>query len=233
MFTLYKKELKYYLNNPIGYIITILIAVFANFLFVKDIFVVSSASMRPFFALIPWILLVFVPAIAMRTIAEERKTNTIETLLTLPVSETQIVISKFLTLCTMTGIALVLTMGLPVSLSIFSKLYIPEIIVGYLGSLLLASSFIGITLFFSSQTKNQVVAFLASIITLFLLLVLGTDFMVTILPKTALDVLTYFTPQYHLNNFIKGVVDLRSVFYFLSLLTISLFLTIVSLEKRD
>lgn len=233
MKTLYKKELRYYINNPIGYIIAVLFAVFANFLFVKDIFVVGSASMRPFFSLLPWLFLIFVPALTMRILSEERKNNTIEVLLTLPVSETQIVLAKFFALCTLIGLALLLTMGLPISLLFLTKLYIPEIIVSYIGSLLLAGVCISVTLFFSSQTKNQVVAFLSSVITLFVLLVLGTDFMASVFPKIILDFLNYFTPQYHLANFVKGVVDLRSVMYFVTLIAVSLFLTIVSLEKRD
>lgn len=230
---LYKKELRYYLNNPIGYIIVILFAAFANFLFVKDIFVVGSASMRPFFTLLPWIFLVFVPALTMRILSEEKRTNTIEVLLTLPVSESQIVLAKFFTLCTIMGITIALTMGLPISLFLLTKLYIPEIIVAYIGSLLLASVYIGVTMFFSSQTKNQVVAFLASTVSLFVLLVLGTDFMASVLPKTLLDFLNYFTPQYHLANFIKGIIDMRSVIYFVTLGGITVFLTILSLEKRD
>lgn len=233
MFTLYKKELQYYLNNSIGYIIVILFAVFANFLFMKDIFIVGSASMKPFFTLIPWLLLVFIPALTMRILSEERRTNTIEVLLTLPVSETQVVLSKFFALCTITGITLLLTIGMPISLFFLTKLYFPEILVAYLGSFLLASSFLGISIFFSSLTKNQVVALLTSIIGLFLLLVLGTDFMSGALPKIALNFLTYFVPQYHFQNFVKGVLDVRSILYFISLISIFLFLTIVSLEKRD
>lgn len=232
MFPLYKKELRYYLDNPIGYIVVVLIAVFSNFLFVKDIFVVGSASMKPFFSLIPWILLIFIPALTMRTLSEENRTNTLEVLLTLPVSEMQIMLAKFFALCTMTAIALFLTMGLPISLFALSKLYLPEIIVGYIGSLLLASSFIGVAMFFSSQTKNQVVAFLGSVVTLFVLLVLGTDFMASVLPKIVLDFLMYFTPQYHLAAFVKGVLDIRSFVYFASLMAVSLFLVTVSLEKR-
>lgn len=233
MLTLYKKELQYYLNNPIGYIIVILFAVFANFLFMKDIFVIGSASMRPFFTLIPWLFLVFIPALTMRIVSEERRTNTIEVLLTLPVSETQVVLSKFFALTTIMGIALVLTMGMPVSLFFLTKLYFPELLVAYIGSFLMASSFIGISMFFSSLTKNQVVAFLSSIIALFLLLVSGTDFLGTVLPRIVLDFLTYFVPQYHFQNFIKGVLDARSFIYLVSLASIFLFLTIVSLEKRD
>src|SRR3989344_9699856 len=91
---LYKKELNYYLNNPIGYIVVVLFAVFANFLFVKDIFVIGSVSLRPFFSFLPWLFLVFVPALTMRVLSEEKRINTIEVLLTLPISELQIVLAK-------------------------------------------------------------------------------------------------------------------------------------------
>jgi len=232
MKTLYKKELNYYLNNPIGYIVIILFGVFANFLFVKDLFLMGSASMRSFFALLPWLLMVFVPALTMRMLSEEKKTNTLEVLLTLPISETQIILAKFLTLITLVFLAFLLTIGLPVSLSLLTKMYLPEILIGYLGALLLAASFIGLSLFFSSQTTNQVVAFLAAVITIFLLLVLATDFTVSILPKTVQDFLSYFSPGYHLQNFIKGIVDLRSLFYFLSMTVLFLIMTIIDLEKR-
>ncbi len=126
MKTLYKKELSYYFNNPIGYIVMILFAVFANFLYVKDIFVIGSASMQPFFGILPWLLLIFIPALSMRILSEEKRTNTIEILLTLPVSETQIIISKFLALTTLLFVSLLLTFGLPVSLMFLTKIYLPE-----------------------------------------------------------------------------------------------------------
>src|SRR3990167_478658 len=128
MYTLYKKELGYYLNNPVGYIIVILFGVFANFLFVKDLFLIGTASMKPFFAFIPWLFLIFIPALSMRILSEEKRTNTLETLLTLQISETQIVIAKFLALLTIAAIGLVLTLSLPVSLAVLSGLYLPEAI---------------------------------------------------------------------------------------------------------
>src|SRR4030042_2761353 len=132
---LYKKEINYYLNNPLGYIVVILFAVFANFLFVKDLFLVGSASMRSFFAILPWLLMIFIPALTMRILAEEKRTNTIEVLLTLPISETQIILAKFFALTTIVSLAFVLTIGLPVSLGFLTKMYLPEIFIGYLGSI--------------------------------------------------------------------------------------------------
>lgn len=233
MLTLYKKELNYYLNNPIGYIIIVLFAAFANFLFIKDIFVIGSASMRAFFGIIPWLFLVFIPALSMRTLAEEKRMNTLETLLTLPISETQIVISKFLALLSIVGVGLVLTLGLPVSLSLLTKLYLPEVLVGYLGVVLVGALYLSLSLYFSSQTKNQVIAFLFAAVVLFFLTVASSDFSASVLPKFVLDTISYFTPLYHLDNFVKGVIDLRSVLYFLSFTILFLFLTIIDLEKRD
>lgn len=233
MYSLLKKELNYYLNNPIGYIAIILFAVFANFLFVKDIFIVGSASMKPFFNFLPWLLLVFIPALSMRIFADEKKSNTIETLLTLPISETEIVIAKFFALTILTIISLLLTFGLSLSLSLLTKIYYPEIIVGYLGIFSMSLSFISLSMFFSNQTKNQIIAFLFSIIVIFLLLVLASDFSANVLPRFIQNNLFILTPLYHLQNFIRGVIDIRSVFYFVSFTLLFLFLTVIGLEKRS
>ncbi|MCL4374831.1 ABC transporter permease [Patescibacteria group bacterium] len=232
MFTLYKKELGYYLNNALGYIVLILFAVFANFLFVKDIFVVGSASLGPLFDTLPWLMLIFVPALVMRAFAEEKRTNTLEVLLTLPLTETEIVMAKFFALLTWTTIGIALTFGLPVSLSLLTKLYYPGILVGYLGQILLVAALVSVALFISALTKNQVTAFLISVVALFCLLVLGSDFFAALLPKFIQDNLLTVTPLYHLQNFTKGVIDLRSLFYFVSLTAVFLFLTVVDLEKR-
>jgi ABC-2 type transport system permease protein len=236
MFNLYKKELNYYLNNPIGYIIIILFAVFTNFFYVKDIFAVGLASMRAFFAVIPWIFLIFINALGMRSVAEEKRTNTLEMLLSLPVSETQIIITKFLALLTVVVIGLVLTVGLPIGLILLkTKLYLSEVIIGYIGAVLLGSLYISIIMFFSSQTKNQVIALLLSILLTFLLLAAGSEnqFLSNVLPKQTQDILSYFSPIYHYENFIKGVIDFRSLFYFISGTGLFLFMTVVKLEKRD
>jgi ABC-2 type transport system permease protein len=233
MLAILKKEINYYLNNPIGYIVVVLFAVFANFLFVKDIFVIGSASLRPFFSVIPWLFMVFIPALTMRIIAEEKRTNTIELLMTLPVSETQIIIAKFFALMTLVIISLALTLGLSISLSFLTTMYLPEILVGYLGVILMGATFISLSMFFSSLTKNQVVAFLGSVMVVFFLLMISSEFLANVFPKIIQDFLAYFGPVYHFENFVRGVVDLRSFFYFLSASALFLFLTIIDLEKRS
>lgn len=233
MLSLYKKELKYYFGTPLGYIITILFAVFANFIFVKDIFVVGSASMQPFFTLIPWLFVIFIPAITMRSLSEEKRLNTMEILLTLPLSETEIVIAKLLALLSITFFGLLLTLGLPISLSFLTPLAVPEIVVGYIGTLFLANAFISLSLFVSQKTKNQVVAFLVSSVLLFTSLVLSTDFLANSLAKSIQDMMSGFTPIYHFSTFIRGVLDIRSIFYFILLSGVILLFTIFDLEKRQ
>ncbi|MEI6533208.1 MAG: ABC transporter permease [Candidatus Roizmanbacteria bacterium] len=233
MITLIKKELSYYLNNPVGYVILVLFAVFANFLYMKDVFVTGSGSMRAFFGVLPWLILIFVPAISMRIFSEEKRTNTIETLLTLPISEFQIVIAKFVSLVIVYSIGIGLTLCIPFALKFMANIYIPEVLIAYIGTIFFASSFLSISIFFSSLTRNQVVAFLSSIITLFILVSFSTDFLATIFPKSIQDFFGFISPLNHFENFVKGVVDIRSVFYFVSLSAVFLFLTVINVEKRD
>ena len=233
MKNLLKKELSYYLNSPLGYIVIILFAAFANLFYVKDIFITGSASLRPFFFLMPWFFLVFIPALAMRIFSEEKRNNTLEILLTLPYSETQIVLGKFLALFFLLFLSLILTLSLPISLFFLAKIYLPEVLVAYLGCWLLGSAFITLTMFFSVKTKNQVVAFLTSAILIFFLLILGTDFSASFLPRFLQDFLSYFSPFYHFQNFVKGVFDGRSFFYFVSFIFLFLFLTVIDLEKKE
>lgn len=233
MLALYKKELNYYLNNPIGYIIVILFAIFSNFLFVKDIFVVGVASMKGFFEITPWLLMIFIPALSMGMWSQEKKSNTLEVLLTLPAGEEKIVIAKFLALLTMMAIALGLTFSLPLSLIFLTKIYLPEIIVGYFGLVFFSMMAVALSMNFSLLTKNQVVAFLSSTIVIFILLVLGGDFFASTLPKVVGDFLGYFSPQYHLKTFEKGLVDIRSFLYFLSATAVFLLINIFLLKERD
>jgi ABC-2 type transport system permease protein len=233
MKALYAKEVGYYLKNPLGYIVIVLFSVFANFLFVKDIFAVGSASLRPFFEALPWLFMVFIPALAMRSIAEEKRANTIEVLLTQPISEVQIVLAKFLALVTLVAIGLGLTFSLPFTLSSVSGLYLPQILVSYLGALLLGSMFIAMSMFFSALTKNQVVAFLSSVLVLFMVMAMNTEFAASVLPGIVQDWFNMLAPYRHYANFAKGLVDLRALVYFLSFTVVFLAMTVIDLEKRD
>lgn len=233
MKALYKKELMQLLNSPVGYSVPIVFALFLGYLFIKDVFVVGSASLKPFFSVAPWLLFILIPALSMRSISEEKRANTIEILMTLPLSEGVIVFAKLLSLFTVVAITLCLTLSVPLVLGYISALYLPEIIVGYIGLLLLSLLYLSFSLYISSRVSNQIASFSISAIILFLVTTLSSDFLANLLPKTAQDLLLFGSPLLHLDNFVKGVVDLRSLSYFAMLIVLFFKLTIIELQKRS
>lgn len=233
MKAVYKKELGHFFNNPLGFIVIVLFALFSNFLFIKDIFSLGSASMRPFFVTTGWLLTIFIPALSMRSFAEEKRTNTLETLLTLPVREWDIVFGKMLAMMTVVAMALALTLGLPVTLTFLANLYFPEVLMGYVGLLLMSAAFTAITMFFSLKTNNQIVAFFLSAIVLFILIAFSSDFVVSFIPRGISDAAVFVMPVTHLDPFIKGILDLRSLVYFLMLTGLFVYLTASELEERQ
>lgn len=233
MKALYKKELGHYFNNPIGFIVVVLFALFSNFLFIKDIFTIGSASMRPFFVTSGWMLIVFVPALTMRCFAEEKRTNTLEPLLTLPVRERDIVFAKLLAVLTVIAIGLSLTLALPVALAVISTLYLPEVLMGYIGLFLMATSFAAVSMIFSLKTNNQIVSFFLSAVTLFFLIAFSSDFVASFIPREISDLLTFITPLPYLDPFMKGLLDIRSVLYFLMITGLFTYITTTELEERS
>lgn len=232
-----KKEINQFFNNPYGYIVLALFGVFANFLFVKDVFVVGTVSMKSFFQLMPWIIMIFAPALSMRSISEEKRLNTLEVLKTLPITEAQIVLGKFASLIFACFVGLLLTIGLPVSLNAVASsagsLYMPEVVIGYLGVIAYAVMAISISLFYSGMTSNQVVAFLLSAVSLFVLNMAGSDFLGTVFPKVVQDILLVLSPLNQMTPFTNGVLDVRSIFFFASVTSVFTFLAIIDLEKRN
>ncbi len=232
MKALYKKEILQYLNSPMGYSVPIAFALFLGYLFMKDVFVVGSASLMPFFSEAPWLLFILIPALSMRSISEEKRANTIEILMTLPLSEEQIVLAKLLSLFTLTAITLSLTLSIPLLLGFISQLYLPVIMVGYIGLLLLSLLYLSFSLYISTKVANQIASFSISVIVLFLVTTLSSDFLANILPKTVQDLLLFVSPTLHLDNFIKGVIDLRSLSYFVILIVLFFLLTVKELKRK-
>ncbi|MCS6956634.1 MAG: ABC-2 transporter permease [Patescibacteria group bacterium] len=233
MKNLFKKEINYYLNNPVGYIVIVLFAIFVNFFFIKDIFVSSIFSLKPLFYLLPWFNMIFIPALTMRSFSEEKRSGTYEVLLTLPVKEKDILLAKFFSILFLFLIGLFLTSGILIFIVIFSKANFLELLIGYFGQLLLASFFISISLYFSILTKNQIVTFLLGVLTNFFLLVFSSDFVGSIIPRIILDNLIIFSPNYHLENFAKGILSFSSLFYFLSFIFFFLYLIFLKIKTKD
>ncbi len=229
------RELKTFFDSLTAYILLIAflgISGFFTWLFGSDIFYIGQASLQPFFAVAYWTLFFFTPALTMRMLAEENKTGTIELLLTKSVTDWQVLLGKFLACLMLIGIALALT--LPYYFTVWSIGPVDHGAVwcGYLGLLLMSSTYISIGLFASSITSNQIVAFLLSLfIGLFFLII----FSVLSSSSTGFigELFDYLSLQSHFDSISRGVVDSKDIIYFLSISLFGLLLAETALAKRN
>ena len=155
IYILFKKELMSYFNSPIAYIFIGVFLVVGNWLFFNSFFIINQASVRNYFSILPWMFLFLAPAITMRLWSEEKKSGTIEFLLTLPVTDWQVVLAKFFGALVFVFIGLLFSLTLPVSSSILGNLDWGPVIGSYLGSILLAGSYLALGLFISGLTKTD------------------------------------------------------------------------------
>lgn len=228
---LYKKELVNYFYSLLSYIFIIVFLVVLSWLAWQNLFLVSQASMRSFFDLLPWFYLFLLPALSMRLWSEEKKQGTQETLLTLPLSDTQAVLAKLTAAASFLAIVLLCSLPLPITLSHLGNLDWGPVIGSYIGAWLLGCAYLAIGQWISALTKNQIVAFLLTIGVAFLLLVIGLPSFVSGTGWFA-NTLYLISTQSHFQNLAKGVIDLRDVIYYLSLTAIGIILTIVVLRHR-
>ena len=230
-----KRELGSFFDSLIAYILLILFLGFSGFftwLFGSDIFFIGQASLQSFFNIAFWTLFFFIPALTMRLLAEEKKTGTIELLLTKAVTDREVVIGKFLSTLLLVAIALAFTLPYVVTLANIGNIDYGEIFSGYLGLLLMSAAYISIGLYASSITSNQIVAFLlALLIGFFFHMIFGvlannnTGFIGQFLSTLSLSD--------HFESISRGVIDTRDLIYFLSIVCIGLFLSELSLTKRN
>jgi ABC-2 type transport system permease protein len=228
--TIYKKELKSYFNSPIAYIVIIVFLAIVGWFFVNGFFQSNSASMRPLFDMIPFIFLFFIPAITMRSFSEEKKQGTIELLLTKPVKDVELVIGKFLAALMLTLITLLPTLIYLLVVMNLGDLDWGSVIGGYLGLILMAAVYIGIGIFASSLTENQVIAFIVSFIAVFALFMMG-KILVQVSPGLV-SAVEFISTDFHFANISRGVIDTRNVIYYFSMIFLTIFLTKVSIESR-
>ncbi|MFZ1948331.1 MAG: ABC transporter permease [bacterium] len=228
----FRREFASYFNSPIAYIYMTVFVGLASWLFFKAFFVLGEASMRNFFALLPWIFLFFVPAVTMRSWAEEKKVGTIEILMTLPLSDAEAVLGKFLASFAFLLLSLALTFVLPIVTGALGSPDAGQIFGGYLGSVLMGAAYLAIGLFVSSLTENQIVAFIVSVVSVFALFVLGEDFVLFGLPDRLVPVFAYLSLGGHFDSIARGVVDTRDVVYYLSVIGFFLYLNVKSVEAR-
>jgi len=233
-----KRELGAYFTSPVAYVFLVIFLLLTGFFTFTagQFFERGEASLAAFFGWHPWLYLVLVPAVGMRLWAEERRGGTLELLMTMPLTPWQAIVGKFLASWIFLAIALALTF--PVVLTV-NVLGIPDngmIVAGYLGSLFLSGAYLAVTCMTSAMTRNQVVAFILSVVLCLFLILVGFNPVTDLLARWAspafVDTVAAFSVVTHFDGFQKGVIDTRDLFFFLSVIGFSLFATSVILRNR-
>jgi ABC-2 type transport system permease protein len=230
-----KRELNSFFDSLIAFIMIILFLGFTGFftwISGSDIFLVGQASLRAFFAIAYWTLFFFIPALTMRMLAEEKKSGTIEMLLTKPVTDRQVILGKYLATVLLIAVALLFTLPYVVTVAKIGNIDTGGTICGYLALLLISAAYASIGLFSSSITNNQIVAFLTALLIgiffhfLFQMIASGMKGLFG-------QIINSFSMTVHFESLSRGVLDSKDLIYFASIIFLGLFLTEVSLSKRN
>lgn len=226
-----RREMKTYFNSPIAYIVIGVFLLVAGWLYFSTLFIMGQASLRGFFSVAPVLFVVFAPAVTMRLIAEEKKSGTLELLLTMPVKDWEVVAGKFLAALGMVIVGLLWTLPYPLTVSSLvakgSKFDWGPVMGGYLGLVLMASSFLAMGLWASAVSKNQIVGFILGLLVCFAFYFI--DKFAMVLPESLGEILEYLSVDYHFDNVSRGVIDTRDIIFYLSLTGVGLVMTARSL----
>ena len=228
------KELRGYFNSAVAllFLATFLVAVMLFFFFVERFFARNIADVRPFFDWLPLLLIFLVSALTMRLWSEEQKTGTLELLLTLPVPIHRLVLGKFLASLILVAIALVLTLGLPITVSQLGELDWGPVIGGYLAALLLAGAYLSVGLCVSATTENQIVALIATAVVCFLLYLPGMQALTSLVSIDTGEFLRMLGTGSRFESIARGVLDLRDLAYYVSIMAVFLSLNTMLLRAK-
>jgi len=228
--TLAQKELYSYFYSPIAYVVMVIYLLFAGWFFFSRFFLFGELEMRAFFEMSPLLILFLAPAVTMRLLAEEVNTGSYEMLMTLPLTETQMLLGKLLAAVAFFGVLLGITLFYPLTLSTLGRLDWGPVITGYIGLFFLGTAYLSIGLFCSALTRNQIVAFILAFALGFALFL--SDKFLAFLPSALVGVFEYLGVEYHFQGFIRGILDSKDVLYFTSLTVVAFFATRLVLERK-
>jgi len=227
----WKRELGAYFNSVVAYIVVILFLLITGALFWLNFFQeITTLSLRSFFNQAPLFLAFFAPAITMRLFAEEQRLGTLELLMTMPLKDSEIVVGKFLAALTLLAVVFLMTLAYPITLSTLGDLDWGAVASGYVGLLLLGGAYASIGIMASSWTRDQVVSILVAFSICFFLYLI--DQLVGNPTGSMAWVVEYLSTNYHFNNIARGVLDFRNVFYYVSVMAVSLLIAQVSISSR-
>ncbi|MCW5828001.1 MAG: ABC transporter permease subunit [Deltaproteobacteria bacterium] len=233
---MFGKEFSAYFNSPIAYVLLVVFLVFQGwwFFWFRPFFVIEAAEMREFFGILPFVFLFVIPAMSMRLWAEERRTGTIEVLLTLPLNDHEVILGKFLASVAFLAVALALTFPIYLVVSYVGSPDPGPIVASYLAALLVGAAYLSIGLFASALTKNQIVAFILALVACLALFLVGYATQLSgLLTETLTNVLSYIGLGVHYESMSRGVIDSRDVVYYLSIIGLFLFLNARVLAGRN
>jgi len=236
--TVMRRELAGYFSTPVAWVFIVIFLVMAGtFTFqIGSFYERGIADLGPFFQFHPWLYLFLVPAIAMRLWAEERRSGTIELLLTLPLTTGQAVLGKFLAAWLFIGLALALTFPVWLTVNYLGEPDNGVIVAGYIGSWLMAGGFLAIGSCMSALTRNQVVAFILSVVVCFGFMLSGLPMVMNLFtgwaPQALLDTIADFSFLAHFAAISKGVIDLRDLVFFGLMITFWLLANAIVLDMK-
>ena len=235
------RELKGYFRTPLASIFLLVFLALSSGMtfFLGRFFERDQADLTAFFSWHPWLYLVLMPAIGMRLWAEERRSGTIELLITLPVTNTQLVVGKFLASWIFTLIALILTMPIWITVNYLGEPDNHVILISYFGSWLMAGAFLALTSCLSALTKNQVIAFIISSISGFVLIMAGFNLVLSAVrswsPNWITETISSMSFLSHFSRIQMGVFDLSTLVFFVSMIILCLWINVqlVQVKKAD
>lgn len=234
----YQRELASYFNTPIAYVFMVIFVALAGMFtfYLGNFFDRDQADLRVFFQWHPWLYLLLVPALSMRLWAEERRAGTLELLLSLPITVTEAVLGKFLAAWTFSAVALSLTTPMWLTINYLGNPDNGIILAGFLGSLLMAGGYLAIGSCMSAITRNQVIAFVLAAVVSLLFVLSGfpmvLDFFSGWAPDLIVRAIAALSFLTHFDAIAKGVIDIRDLVYFISLIAFWLFATVIIVEMK-
>ena len=233
-----KRELASYFSTPLAYVfIVIFLALVGSFTFyIGNFFVRGQADLNAFFAFHPWVYILLIPAVTMRLWAEERKSGTIELLMTLPLTTTQSVLGKFFAAWFFIFIALFLTFPIWITVNYLGEPDNGVILAGYIGSLFMSGAYLSIGSCISAITKNQVIAFVIATTLCFIFTMSGVDIVLNFFkiwaPEFLVNTISSMSFLTHFESITKGVIEIRDFLFYLSVIVFWLFLNVVVVEFK-
>ncbi|HEU4617007.1 MAG TPA: ABC transporter permease [Gammaproteobacteria bacterium] len=236
-----RRELRSYFATPIAYVFIVIFLMLASAFtfYLGNFYERGQADLAPFFTFHPWLFLFLVPALSMRLWAEERKSGSIELLMTLPIQPWQAVLGKYLAAWAFTALAIVLTFPMWITVNYLGSPDNGVILAAYLGSILMAGGFLAVGSCISAVTKNQVIAFIVSVVACFLLLLAGYSLVLDVFsgwaPQSVVDAIASLSFLTHFESISKGVIDIRDLVYFALLIGVALYANtiVLQLKKAD